>query len=477
VARARSSIAPFVVVETAVLLVLVVLVAHIRSFAEQVVYARRAGVLPEFAPDEGWYILARSLLMVLALQVCFAFRDLYRWSVITRPQLTVVRLVEATGMVLVGLPLLHYVLGALDRNFELAGSLARLQIHPMLVLAAAGACFLGAYGLRMRWPRWVHRAGLGERLLLVGRGPAMDVIEEELRRRPDPSLELVGWLDEPQGAPRQRRLLGSPAQAVVVVRDHFVQRLVVAPDAGVPGDVLLAVRLEDVRVSEAGAFFEQLTGRLPLERLADPTLMLGSGTAIGMPYVAVRRGLDLLLAMLGLALAAPLGLLVAVAIKLESRGPVLYRQERVGRNGRPFTLAKFRSMRADAEAGSGPVWAGADDPRITRVGRWLRKLRIDEIPQLWAVIRNDMSLVGPRPERPYFVADLERQIPGYGQRHVVKPGVTGWAQINYSYGNSVDDAFIKLQYDLYYVKNRSLALDIAILLRTVKVVVLQQGAV
>jgi exopolysaccharide biosynthesis polyprenyl glycosylphosphotransferase len=241
--------------------------------------------------------------------------------------------------------------------------------------------------------------------------------------------------------------------------------------------VLLAVRLEDVRVSEAGAFFEQLTGRLPLERLADPALLLGHGTGVGMPYVAVRRGLDLLLAALGLALAAPLGLLVAVAVKLESRGPVLYRQERVGRNGRLFTLAKFRSMRVDAEAGSGPVWADADDPRITRVGRWLRKLRIDEIPQLWSVIRNDMSLVGPRPERPYFVAELERQIPGYGQRHVVKPGITGWAQINYSYGNSTDDAFIKLQYDLYYVKHRSLALDIAILLRTVKVVVLQQGAV
>jgi exopolysaccharide biosynthesis polyprenyl glycosylphosphotransferase len=184
-----------------------------------------------------------------------------------------------------------------------------------------------------------------------------------------------------------------------------------------------------------------------------------------------------MLAALGLLLAAPLMLLVAIAIRLDSRGPALYWQERVGRNGRSFTLAKFRSMRTDAEAGSGPVWAGADDPRITRVGRWLRKLRIDEIPQLWSVIRNDMSLVGPRPERPFFVQDLERQVPGYGQRHVVKPGVTGWAQINYSYGNTIDDAFIKLQYDLYYVRHRSLALDVAILLRTVKVVVLQQGAV
>jgi lipopolysaccharide/colanic/teichoic acid biosynthesis glycosyltransferase len=156
---------------------------------------------------------------------------------------------------------------------------------------------------------------------------------------------------------------------------------------------------------------------------------------------------------------------------------VLYRQERVGRNGRVFTLAKFRSMRVDAEDQSGPVWATEADPRITRVGRWLRGLRLDELPQLWSVIRNDMSLVGPRPERPYFVEELERRIPHFAERHTVKPGVTGWAQINHSYGNSLDDAFIKLQHDLYYVKHRTLALDAAILLRTVKVVVLQQGAV
>jgi lipopolysaccharide/colanic/teichoic acid biosynthesis glycosyltransferase len=134
-------------------------------------------------------------------------------------------------------------------------------------------------------------------------------------------------------------------------------------------------------------------------------------------------------------------------------------------------------MRADAESGSGPVWASADDDRVTRVGRWMRKLRMDEIPQLWSVLRNDMSLVGPRPERPFFVSELTGDIPHYGQRHIVKPGVTGWAQINYSYGNTADDALIKLQYDLFYVKNRGFALDAAILLRTVKVVVLQQGAV
>ncbi len=474
--KGRSSILPFAAVEAAVLLVIVMVVAHSRSFAEQLFMARHAGGLPDFAPDEGRFILARSLIMVFALQLSFVFRDLYRWSVITRPQLTVVRLVEATGMVLLGLPLLHYMLGALDRNLELDGRLARLQIHPMLVLAAAGASFLAAYGLRQRWPRWVRRAGLAERILLAGRGPAMDVLEEELRRRQDPGLDLVGWLDEPAGAPPRRQRLGRPAEAATLVQEHDVQRLVVAPGTDIPGDVLLAVRLDDVRVTDAGAFFEQVTGRLPLEGLSDSRLLLGPASSVGLAYVVTRRALDVALACFGLLLALPLCLLAALAIKLDSRGPVLYRQERVGRNGRRFTLAKFRSMRVDAEDGSGPVWAGNDDPRITRVGRWLRRARIDEIPQLWSVIRNDMSLVGPRPERPFFVGDLERQIPGYGQRHVVKPGVTGWAQINYSYGKSVDDALIKLQYDLYYIKRRSLALDIVILLRTVKVIVLQQGA-
>lgn len=473
--KGRTSVLPFALAEALALFVLVVLVAHSRSLLERLLLAG-APTLPVFAPDEPLYIGARSLLVVLVLQVAFAFRDLYRWSVITRPGLVVVRLVEALGVALVTLPLLHYALGALDRQLEADGALARLEIHPMLVLATAGASFLVAYGLRMRWPRWARRAGLAERVVLAGRGPALDVLEEELRRRQDPGVELLGWLDEPAGAPPHRRLLGRPGEALEVVRTQGVQRLVVGPGVALSGDVLLAVRLEDVRVSDAAAFFERLTGRLPLERLADPGLLLAPPAA-DLPYVAVRRALDVVLAALGLLLAAPLGLVVAVAIKLESRGPVLYRQERVGRNGRLFTLAKFRSMRQDAEARSGPVWAGADDPRITRVGRWLRKLRIDELPQLWSVIRNDMSLVGPRPERPYFVQELERSIPGYGQRHVVKPGVTGWAQINYSYGNSIDDAFIKLQYDLYYVKHRSLALDIAILLRTVKVVVLRQGAV
>jgi exopolysaccharide biosynthesis polyprenyl glycosylphosphotransferase len=192
--------------------------------------------------------------------------------------------------------------------------------------------------------------------------------------------------------------------------------------------------------------------------------------------VVTKRALDIVTASLGLVLAAPLALMVMALIKLTSPGPVFYRQERVGQHGRPFTVLKFRSMRVDAEHGTGPVWAQKNDTRATPVGRFLRRTRLDEIPQLWNALRGDMSMVGPRPERPGFVADLTKQIPFYGQRHVAKPGVTGWAQVKYTYGASVEDALQKLQYDLYYIKNMSVALDIFVMLQTVKTVLLRRGA-
>jgi exopolysaccharide biosynthesis polyprenyl glycosylphosphotransferase len=475
--KARTSILPFVLAELLILMAVVLPVAHSRSFGERLLLTARGAALPAIAPDEGVYILMRSLIMVLVLQISFAFRDLYRWTVIMRPQLTVMRLVEGVATVLVLLPLLHYVLGALDGNFELKGALRRLQIHPMLVLAASGAAFLAGYGLRMRWPRWMRRARLGERVLFVGGGPVVDVIEEELRRRHDPGIQPVGFLDASERAPPHRRVLGTPEELESIVEQQEVVRVVIDPAHPLNGERLNALRARQVRITDTATFYQQLTGRLSVESLADPALLLTAPQGAGLGYAVLGRLLDLVVATLGLLVALPLCLLVAILIKLDSRGPVLYRQERVGRNGRVFTLVKFRSMRVDAEAESGPVWASGADARVTRVGRWLRKLRIDEIPQLWSVILNDMSLVGPRPERPYFVQELSSRLPHYSERHLVKPGVTGWAQINHSYGNSVDDAFLKLQYDLYYVQNRSLALDVAILLRTVKVVVLQEGAV
>jgi exopolysaccharide biosynthesis polyprenyl glycosylphosphotransferase len=190
----------------------------------------------------------------------------------------------------------------------------------------------------------------------------------------------------------------------------------------------------------------------------------------------LKRAFDLLLATTGFIIAAPLTLLTALAVYLDSDGPILYCQERAGEHGRTFTVYKFRSMRVDAEKGGDPVWAKDNDDRVTRVGRFIRKTRLDELPQLWNVIRGDMSFVGPRPERPFFVEQLAREIPYYQQRHAVKPGLTGWAQVKYQYGSSVEDAMEKLRYDLYYIKHLSIALDLSIVFDTVKVILFGKGA-
>ena len=190
----------------------------------------------------------------------------------------------------------------------------------------------------------------------------------------------------------------------------------------------------------------------------------------------MKRGIDLTLAAALAIVSAPFMLLTAIAVALESGFPVLYCQERVGENGRPFTLCKFRSMRTDAEKGGTPIWAKDGDDRVTRVGRFIRKTRLDELPQLWNVVRGDMSFVGPRPERPFFVAELAKEIPFYQQRHAVKPGLTGWAQVKYRYGSSIDDATEKLRYDLYYIKHLSIIFDLTIVFDTVKVVLFRKGA-
>jgi sugar transferase (PEP-CTERM system associated) len=222
--------------------------------------------------------------------------------------------------------------------------------------------------------------------------------------------------------------------------------------------------------------YEEYTGKIAVENLRPSWLIFSSGFRKTKVLLAAKRTLDIAGALVGLIIGLPIMLLVAVLVRLSSPGPVLYQQERVGLNGRVFRIRKFRSMCADAEAKTGAVWSTANDPRVTRVGRFLRLTRLDELPQLWNVLRGDMSIVGPRPERPEFVSDLTEQIPFYGQRHVVKPGLTGWAQVRYTYGASVEDTIQKLQYDLYYIKNLSIALDLVIVIETLKIVILRRGA-
>lgn len=273
-------------------------------------------------------------------------------------------------------------------------------------------------------------------------------------------------------------VIGDYSQILQICQTGDVDRIIVALDerrGKFPLEQLLFCRLKGIPVDDGIAFTEQLAGKLSVESLHPSFLIFSDGFKRSAILKKLKRGLDIMGLLLSLAFFAPICLIISLAIKLDSKGPVLYRQERVGEDGKIFYLLKFRSMRADAET-NGPVWAAVNDQRVTRVGRVIRKLRLDEIPQMFNVLRGEMSFVGPRPERPFFVEQLTKEIPFYSERHVVKPGITGWAQISYCYGASKEDALEKLKYDLYYIKHMSPVLDLMIVFNTVKIVLLGRGA-
>jgi sugar transferase (PEP-CTERM system associated) len=273
-------------------------------------------------------------------------------------------------------------------------------------------------------------------------------------------------------------VIGTIEDIPSIVRSRNVDRVVVSlADARgkLPMDKLLDMKLQGVRFEHLATVYEKYTGKIAVDNLRPSWLIFSEGFRKSRVQDLLKRALDALLAVIGLLITLPLMGLTVIAVKLTSPGPALYHQERVGRHGRVFVLHKFRSMQADAERKSGAVWAQPGDSRVTTVGRVLRRTRLDEVPQLWNVLCGHMSLVGPRPERPEFVTSLTQEIPYYGQRHIVRPGITGWAQVRYTYGASVEDALMKLQYDLYYIKNRSLAFDLFIMAKTVKTVLMRKG--
>jgi sugar transferase (PEP-CTERM system associated) len=273
-------------------------------------------------------------------------------------------------------------------------------------------------------------------------------------------------------------VIGDYSQILHICQTVDVDRIIVALDerrGKFPLEQLLFCRLKGIQIDDGVAFTEQLAGKLSVENLHPSFLIFSDGFRRSMILRRAKRGIDILMSALALTLLFPLSLLIALAVKLDSPGSILYRQDRVGEDGKVFNLLKFRSMYLDAEE-NGPVWANVNDHRITRVGRVIRKLRLDEIPQMLNVLKGDMSFVGPRPERPFFVDMLKKEIPFYSERHVVKPGVTGWAQIWYRYGASKEDALQKLKYDLYYIKHMSVVLDLSIIFDTVKIVLLGRGS-
>ena len=323
---------------------------------------------------------------------------------------------------------------------------------------------------------------LTRRILVFGTGPRALAVKTALNKS-DPSAEIVGFFPSPNedgAAVPVNRILSRSKSLTETALSLDVHEIVVAlterRGGSMPMRELLDCKLHGIRVLDLASYFEQTLGQIRLESLYAGWLIFGDGFRQGTVRSAVKRLSDILFASVLLLLAMPIMVLTALLIIIESGTPVLYVQERVGRNGRLFNVIKFRSMRTDAEKDGQPIWAQKKDDRTTRVGRIIRKLRIDELPQLYCVLRGDMSLVGPRPERQFFVEQLTNEIPFYAVRHSVKPGLTGWAQVRYHYGATVEDSAEKLQYDLYYVKNHSLLLDMIILFETIAVVLTGKGA-
>jgi sugar transferase (PEP-CTERM system associated) len=326
------------------------------------------------------------------------------------------------------------------------------------------------------------RAFGAQRILFLGLNLVVQEIAEYLERHPEAGLVNLGYLDdnaEPGTLIYGSRVLGGIAAMSPSVAATRPDRIVVGMTerrARMPLQDLLDLRFSGIRIEEASAAYEETCGRVCTKELRPAQLIFSGELGPTHSSVLLQSVYSPAIALVGTILTLPVMLLAAVAIKLTSRGPVLYRQARVGQNGSLFMLYKFRSMSVDAEATTGAVWASKNDPRVTPVGRWLRKLRIDELPQLWNVLRGEMSIVGPRPERPEFVKVLSERIPYYRQRHCVKPGITGWAQVNHKYGDTIEDTIVKLEFDLYYIKHMSASLDAYVIFHTLKTMLRSRGA-
>jgi sugar transferase (PEP-CTERM system associated) len=423
-------------------------------------------------------IVFRAILITCICQVCLHYSDLYSPQASASGRDVLAKLLQALGIASLILALVYWLL-------------PQVRMSTGLVIGSV----LGLLVILMGWRRamdaamgWAHRAyPSGERLLVLGSGSRAQGLVRELRQQPQLGLNLLGVVtEEAQAAPGSELLAGGGVPVLgglddvsAVIAAQRPRRIVLALDDWrhhLPCGALIAARAAGIQIIEAPTLLERINGRLALDSIRPSWLILSDGFRKPLWLRVYQRATSLVGAAVGLALISPVMAIVALAIKLESRGPVIYKQERVGLNGRRFQIYKFRSMRADAERQSGPVWAQARDPRITRVGRWLRKLRLDEVPQLWNVLQGTMSIVGPRPERPEFVEAFRRDIPYYEMRHSVRPGITGWAQVSRDYGASVEDAREKLEYDLFYIKNLSVWLDLFILFQTTKIIALGRGA-
>jgi sugar transferase (PEP-CTERM system associated) len=409
----------------------------------------------------------------LATSVCLLvlyFYDLYDFTVMGNRRELMLRLVQALGIAWVLLALLFYFMPPL-----LIGR--GVSVFSVLIVLIS----------LLTWRILIHyltgHPEIGERILIVGTGRTAQETAEAVWKRRDAGYRISGFVTEngtnPNAAVAAGGILGTTGDLEGIVRSEKIDRIVIAVRerrGAFPTETLLKMSLAgNVNIEECSSFFERITGQVHVDMVRPSWLIFAGRRRDTRLSVFSREVVHRSLAALGLIVSLPIALLTVILIKLDSKGSAFYRQERVGKNGKTFNVLKFRSMKTDAEADGKPIWAATDDDRTTRVGRVIRQIRVDEIPQFWNILKGEMSFVGPRPERPHFVQQLAEEIPFYEHRHLTAPGLTGWAQIKYPYGASVEDARHKLQYDLYYIKNQSLALDLVIVFETVKTVLLSRG--
>jgi len=443
---------------TAILFILDIIVAGGSVYLAKFIQRFLPGVS---LPDEFMWI--KACVYTLITLVCFYFQELYDWKYWKKASELISSILLGEGLTLIILAFIYYILTSLS-----------LERDVLLMAIAITSGFSFMFRLLYLKLRFTHYAGL--KVVILGDGENAKFLFREIRSGGYPVI-FEGYIGR-SNWDLPLRCLGEAASLVDIVHKIDPDVLVVAPDGWrgtLPIEALLKIKFTLCEVIDSPTFYERITGRILVEEIRPSSIIFTRGFQSARFEDLIKRLFDLVFALFGLIITAPIMLLTAIAIRIESPGPIFYLQHRVGMDGKDFKVIKFRSMRQDAEK-DGPKWASQNDPRITQVGRIIRKLRMDELPQFINVIKNDMSFVGPRPERRYFVDQLEKAIPFYALRMHAKPGITGWAQINYPYGDTFEDAKEKLKFELYYMKHRSMWLDLVIIFQTIKVAVKGKGS-